>query len=346
MAVEEKLDLERLILIAGGHTAFQLLWAGLELGVFKQLSAAPGQTMGQLGAGLGLKPYPCSILLIGLTALGLIKRDADGCYTNAELTEQMLVEGKPGYAGKILGWQAHIVYPGLQDFIESLRQSRNVGLDRFPGSGDTLYERLTHNPVLERIFQDAMSALSAQANAHLLNAFDFGVFSHIVDAGGGDATNALALARKFTKLKATVFDSPSVCGIARANIERAGLTDRVDTWAGDFRTDPFPPGIDAVIYCHIATIWSLEHNLDLLKKTYAALPEGGAVLLFNMMGDDDDSGPLSTALGSPYFLAIATGEGKLHPWKDYERILREAGFKRVERIDHLPLNHGLLIGWK
>lgn len=344
--MQDELDFDRLVVIAGGHTAFQLLWAGVELGVFDRLSAQPGQNMDQLADALGIGPYPCSVLIVGLTALGLIKRDDNGHYTNARLTEQMLVRGKAGYAGSILGWQAHIVYPGLQDFVESLRQGRNVGLERFPGQGDTLYERLAQHPELERVFQDAMSALSAQANAHLLDAFDFGRFSHIVDAGGGDATNALALARKYPQIKVTVFDTPTVCVLARDNIARAGLTERVDTWSGDFRKDPFPPDIDAVIYCHIATIWSLEHNLELLKKTWAALPEGGAVLLFNMMANDDDRGPLSTALGSPYFLAIATGEGKLHPWRDYERILAEAGFQRIERVQNLPLNHGLLIGWK
>jgi len=65
-----------------------------------------------------------------------------------------------------------------------------------------------------------------------------------------------------------------------------------------------------------------------------------------MMARDDDSGPLSTALGSPYFLAIATGEGMLYPWKDYESWLKEAGFGRLQRIGGLPLDHGLLVGIK
>src|SRR5207249_6392706 len=164
-----------------------------------------------------------------------------------------------------------------------------------------------------------------QANAHLLAAYDFGRFTHIVDAGGGDATNAIALARAFRKLHVTVFVSPSVCEIARKNIAANDLSDSVSTWPGSFFADAFPSGIDAVLYCHIFTIWSLDHGRELLKKTYTALPTGGSVLLFNMMGNDDDTGPLSTALGSPYFLAVATGEGMLHSWKDYESSLREAG---------------------
>jgi L-tyrosine C(3)-methyltransferase len=78
-----------------------------------------------------------------------------------------------------------------------------------------------------------------------------------------------------------------------------------------------------------------------------ALPRGGAVVIFNMMGADDDSGPLSAALGSPYFLAIATGEGMLHRRQDYESAMRGAGFEEIIRVDQgLPLDHGILLGIK
>jgi L-tyrosine C(3)-methyltransferase len=336
MADTRKLDMDRLLLIAGGHSAFQLLWAGVELGTFDHLSREPGMT---------LQLYPCRVLMIGLTALGLVRKQGDQ-YFNAELTEQMLVKGKPGYAAPILGWQAEIVYPGMGEFVASLKQSTNVGLTRFPGNGQTLYERLASHPAKERIFQSAMSALSRQAMGHLLDAYDFGRFSHIVDAGGGEATNAIALAQRYPSLKVTVYDSETVCALAQKKIEASGMSDRIFTWAGNFLSDPFPPGVDAILFCHIFTIWSMPRNLEILRRCRQALPQGGATILFNMMADDDDTGPLSTALGSPYFLAIATGEGMLHAWKDYEQAMREAGFSKIERVDRLPLNHGLLAAFR
>lgn len=343
--MNKEIDLEKLVLIAGGHSAFQLLWAGVELGLYDLMSRQPGMTLAEIAQSLGIAQYPCRVLLVGLTALGVVVKESDK-YRNAALIEQMLVKGKPGYAAPILGWQAHIVYPGMQDFLASLKQSTNVGLQRFPGKGHTLYERMVSHPDLEKIFQDAMSALSRQANAHLSGAYDFGRFSHIVDCGGGDGTNAIALSKRYPNLKVTVYDSQSVCEIARKNIEAHGLSDRVFTWVGNFLTDPFPPGVDAILFCHIFTIWSMERNLEILKKCAQALPQGGATLVFNMMGDDDDTGPLSAALGSPYFLAIATGEGMLHAWKDYEQAMTKAGFAHITRVDHLPLNHGLLVAAK
>lgn len=342
MAVNQSMDLSKLLLIAAGHTAFQLLWSGVKLNLYTVLSKEPGLNLEQIAERLNIKPYPCRVLLVGLTSLGVIEKN-ETKYFNAELTEQMLVEGKPECFAPVLGWQAEIVYPGMMDFLSSLKQATNVGIDQFPGQGETLYERLVSHPHLEQVFQDSMSALSKQANHHIVSAYDFSRYGHIVDAGGGDGTNAIALAQRYPHLKVTVFDSHSVCQIASQNIAKAGLSDRVFTYVGDFRSDPFPENIDAILFCHILTIWSMDNNLQLLKKCKACLPENGSVVIFNMMGHDDDTGPISTALGSPYFLAIATGEGMLHAWKDYERICQEAGFNKITRIDELPLDHGLII---
>jgi hypothetical protein len=343
----EEIDFERLVLIAGGHTAFQLLWAGVELGLYEHLTAKPDRSLSEVADALGLSRQPARILMTGLTALGIVKRSPHGLYRNADLTDARLVRGKPGYVAPILGWQAHIVYPGMQDFVASLKQNRNVGLDRFAGTEPTLYQRLTHDKPLQKVFQDAMSALSKQSNSFLPAAMDFGKYTQVVDAGGGDGTNAMAIANHHPSVKTCVFDSASVCEHAQQNILQAGMADRVTIWPGNFFEDPYPAGTDCILYCHILTIWSMENNLKLLKRTFDALPEGGAVVIFNMMGADDDSGPLSTALGSPYFLAIATGEGMLHPWKDYETALKDVGFKQTIRLDQgLPLDHGILVGIK
>ena len=223
MGTVKKADMDKLLLICQGHSAFQLLWAGVELGLFDMLSEASGQTLEQIRERLSLGTYPCRILLTGLTALGLITKRGEK-FHNAAITESLLTQGKPESLAPVLGWQAHIVYPGLLNFVESLKKGTNIGLSRFPGNGDTLYERLTSHPELEQIFQDAMSALSMQANRHLIETtYDFGRFSHIVDAGGGDSTNAIALARHYPSLKVTVFDSESVCGIAKEKIAAAGF---------------------------------------------------------------------------------------------------------------------------
>lgn len=166
-----------------------------------------------------------------------------------------------------------------------------------------------------------------------------------MDAGGGNGTNGIMLCQKYANMTVSIFDSESVCNLATKNIANQGMSDRVKTWPGNFLNDPFPKNIDAVLYSHIMTIWSPQMNIALLKRTYDALADGGKVIIFNMMGNDDDTGPLSTALGSPYFQAIASGDGMLYSWSDYENWMIAANFK-VERYDNMPLSHGILIGTK
>jgi len=68
-------------------------------------------------------------------------------------------------------------------------------------------------------------------------------------------------------------------------------------------------------------------------------------MIFNMMQHDDESGPMSSAVGAPYFLTLATGTGMLYTWSEYERWMEEAGFRDIERHE-LPRDHGLIVGTK
>jgi len=342
---KDSLTADELMTVMQGHVAFQLLWAGHKLDLFSLLSRKPGSTQAQIAKKLGLAERPARILLVGLTALRIITKTGEG-YANARVTEKWLVPDRPRSFANVLGWQAEIVYPGLIDFVESLKKNKNLGLARFPGPGNQLYDRLTTNPKLEKVFQDSMSALSNQSNVEILDKLPLKSSSHLIDMGGGMGTNAMAFARKFPHLRVSIFDHPTVCARAKKNIKAAGLSDRISTWPGNLFDDPLPDDVDAIIFCHMFTIWSPEKAMELLRKAYKALPKGGKLLIFNMMGNDDDTGPISTALGSPYFLAIATGEGMLYSWKDHETRIRKAGFKRMERISDLPLDHGLLVATK
>ena len=340
----DELDFDGLALIAAGHTAFQLLWAGTQKGVFDVLAASPGLDKVEIAKRIGLAPQPTRILLTGLTALRLIVREG-GAYRNSAIVQQVLVRDSPQNMIDVLGWQAHIVYPGEIDFLPSLEQNTNVGLRRFPGTEDNLYQRLARDPQIEKAFHDAMSSLSRSANALLARSLDLEGVRHLVDAGGGDGTNAIALALANPHLRITVYDAPSVCARARTNIVASGLANRLDTYEGDFFVRAFPPGTDAILFAHMMTIWSLDKDTLLLRRAFDALPPGGRVIIFNMMGNDEEDGPITAALGSPYFLSIATGEGMLYSWKEYEQCMAAAGFTQTQR-HVLPRDHGVLVGLK
>jgi precorrin-6B methylase 2 len=336
--------LERMYLILGGHIFFQTLSAAVELDIFSLLDREKRMTRAQLAHALGCAEQPVRILLLGCTTLKLLRKRGSA-YSNTMLGRQLFVRSSPRNVIGVVRWQHHINYRAMFHFAEAIRTNTNVGLREFPGNEATLYERLVHDRPLENIFQEAMESISVQANAILVRSLDLTGTKYLVDVGGGNGTNMIAFARKFPELRGAIFDSPSVCEIAQANIAREKLSDCLDTWPGNCFDDPFPKGVDAILFAHFFTIWSAEHNRQLLRKCFESLPHGGAVIVFNMMQKDSEDGPPAAAMGSPYFLTIATGEGMLYTWGEYRQWMHEAGFRSIESRS-LPRDHGLIIARK
>lgn len=335
---------QNLYRIVGGHIFFQTLSAAVQLDLFGTLREHGPLTRTEIANRLGISEQPARILLLGCCALELTEKSGD-TYTNSQVAEQLLVRDAPGNIVSIIEWQHFINYRPMYFFAEALKANKNVGLDVFRGEEKTLYERLAHDPSLEKIFQDAMQSISVQANRLLAEHVDFADTNFLVDVGGGNASNIIMLAKAHPQLRAAVFDSPSVCEIARDNIAKAGLADRLSATAGNCFDDPFPSEADCILFCHFFTIWSEESNRELLAKCYRSLPTGGKVMIFNMMQDDEESGPLTAAMGSPYFLTLATGEGMLYTWSDYKKWMTESGFTNINEI-RLPRDHGVLTATK
>ena len=337
-------QVERMYLVFGGHMFFQTLRTAVQLGLFSLLAKEGPLTRQEIAKRLGIAVQPARIVILGLTAVGLLKKRG-GHYSNSYLARVLFDENSPRKLTAYVELQHRVYYKGIYWMLEAVREFKNVGLKEFAGDESTLYERLVHEPEVEKIFQESMQEMSLQANAQMASVVDLKGVRHLVDVGGGDGTNIIALARRWPQLRAAVFDSPTVCEIARKNIAARGLADRLNAVPGGCFTDPFPKDADCLMFGHFFTIWGEDKNRELLKKCYESLPSGGRVIIFNMMQHDDETGPMSAAVGSPYFLTIATGVGMLYTWREYESWMRDAGFQTVRRR-RLPHDHGLITGTK
>jgi hypothetical protein len=311
--------------------------------VFELLSQKGARTVAELAVDTQLEHRPMKMVVANLSALGLLER-CGAAFDNTPLARRFLLGSSEHTAVHVIRWQARIVYPGIQDYVRALRENRNVGLDRLPGMGDTLYQRLVQHPELEEIFQDAMASMPS--NRFLADHIPLEGLRLLCDCGGGNGRNAIDLVRRHSGLRATVFDQPTICAKARERIATSGLADRVSTHEGNFLVDPFPSGIDAVLYSHIAPIWSKETNISVFRRAREALAFGGRFFIYNMVADDDQAGPLSVTCGSVYFHALATGQGFMHSQSEYQAMLVEAGFGRVHTVSGLPVSHSLVIGTK
>ncbi|MGW1082014.1 methyltransferase [Kitasatospora sp. NPDC002522] len=317
-----------------------------ELDIFGFLSSNPGAEFEKVREFTGLAAHPLRVLLHAVCTTGLLERDGTGGYTNARAAEQLLATDAPDSWRRILlGWR-EIYYPAFGQMTGALRAGTNTALADYPGTEPTLYQRLAHQPELERVFHDSMSAFTMHSLSGLVDREEFfGPARHLLDVGGGDGTTTAALVERYPELRVTVFDMPSVARLAEQT-RTAVPPDRVELAAGDLFADAFPEGADTVLFSHVLEIFSGEQIVALLRKAHQALPAGGRAIVYGYNVSDDETRGLFSARLSLYLNILASGQGMAYPAKDYEQWLRQAGFAEVTTIGGLPFEHGLTTGVK
>jgi ubiquinone/menaquinone biosynthesis C-methylase UbiE len=347
LSQKDELLAEDLTFILFGHAAFQYLNAACELGVFEILYDNPGTSKDQLAEMLQLNERPMDCLMLGLGAMKLIVKD-ENVYYNANLINEMIAKGFWKVIKHTTKFEAEIVYAGQKDFVESLRADTNIGLRRIPEEGEGLYNKLNKSPLLFDSFYNYMSTWSEMSLPILLNNVDFSAAKKVLDVGGGDATMAVELCKKYPEMDITILEIPGNSSKAKERIAKNKLQNRISIQEGDMFIDEFPGEMDCVLFIHQLVIWNREKVTALLKKAHAALKKGGYVVIFNSFTADDESGPLMGALDSVYFVSIPADGGMIYAWRFYEECLAAAGFSSIERSGFLSSwsPHGYIKAFK
>ncbi|GGV58704.1 methyltransferase [Streptomyces spectabilis] len=343
-------ELKDFWLIRDGYHFFQAMAAACEFDLFTFLSRNPKSSQEQIHKHLGITPYATRALLFALATARLVEREEGGerpVYRNSKAAEKFLSHDSQYCMVPIVRRARQVYYRPMFFLYESLKTGRHVGLDDVPGKGNTIYEKLSQNPEQEKIFHQAMDATSTFFNPHLAVVEELKQVRHLVDLGGGDATNAIKLAQLFPDLRVTVYELPTVCAKADSNIARHKMEDRVRSFAGDFFKDPFPEGIDAVFMSHVNVIWSEVRNIELLRRCCEALPSKGKVICYNLTANDTETDPPGAAGMTLFFLALASGNGMAWPHRAYIEWFEQCGLThtRTYRVKE-PYDHAIIVGQK
>jgi len=139
------------------------------------------------------------------------------------------------------------------------------------------------------------------------------------------------------------FDLAEVAPIFEEYVEANGLSPRVRFQGGNFFRDPLPRA-DVVMMGHILHDWNLEEKRLLIRKAYEAIPEGGALVVYDSMIDDDRSKNAFGLLMSLNML-IETPGGFDYTGADCMGWMKEAGFRQT-RVEHLVGPDSMAVGVK
>lgn len=303
------------------------LLSAVELGVFDALAEAPADAE-TLRKRLCLHQRAARDFFDALVAMKALERE-DGVYRNAADTDFFLVRGRPSYVGGLLEMANARLYESWGHLTEALRTGRRQSENKKEGD---LFAALYADPERLRGFLAAMSGVSAGAARAIADKFPWRDYKSFMDVGAAQGIVPVTLARAHPHLTGGGFDLPQVGPIFEDFVAANGLANRLRFHAGDFFADDLP-GADVIVMGHILHDWDLDQKRALLRKAHAALPEGGALIVYEALIDDARRENVFGLLMSLNML-IETAGGFDYTGADCQGWMKEAGFRET-RVEHL-----------
>ena len=188
-----------------------------------------------------------------------------------------------------------------------------------------------------------MTGISMPAAQALAQQFPWESFKSFIDVGGAQGCVAVQLALAHPHLTGGSFDLPVVGPIFDDYVQSFGLAGRLHFQAGSFFEEPLPHA-DVIIMGHILHDWDLEQKRMLIQKAHAALPNGGALIVYEAVIDDDRRRNAFGLLMSLNML-IETKGGFDFTGADCRNWMQEAGFKETH-VEPLCGPDSMVIGLK
>ena len=296
------------------------------LDLFTALAGRPAD-LPALCRRFSIHPRPTDTLCTLLVANGLLRRDDAGMLHVTDTAREFLVAGGPFDARPYYASIAD--KPGVADFFTVLRTDRPAN---WPGEeGEADWHAAMRTEAFAESFTAAMDCRGRVLGPGLAAALSGSQHGRqprrLLDVGGGSGAYAIAVARAFPQIRATVLEASPVDAIARRTVSAAGLDERIDVVTADMFTDPWPADHDAHLFSNVLHDWNEADCRRLLAKSVASLPDGGRLLVHDMLLDDDKSGPLWAAEYSVLLTTVT--QGRLYSAAEIGGWLAELGLRIV-----------------
>ena len=329
---------ERLFEIGSAYRQSKILLSAVELGVFSELAAGPLDAR-DLARRIQVHDRPARDFFDALVATGLLNRDDEGRYRNTEESDFYLDRAKPTYLGASFDQYNRREYA----LWGCLTQSLQTGNPAAETHGQDHFGSLYNDAARFRTFVTAMTSGSLLAAQGIARQFPWENYQTLCDVGTAQGCLPVQVALTHPHVHAIGFDLPMLrCAFEEYAFER-NVADRVSFAGGDFFKDSLPQA-DVVVLGRVLHNWDLETKKMLLDKAYRAIRTGGAIIVYDLLIDDDRRASAAGLLSSlNMFLWTAGGFG--YTARDCTNWMRSAGFAKTTVRD-LPGGNAMIIGEK
>jgi hypothetical protein len=309
-------DVRRLV---NGFRVSQAIHVAVVLGVSDLLAGGP-RAVADLAEQTGCDTRSLYRLLRALATVGVYEELDTQQFRNTAMSDALRtdapepVAGHAAFVGRPYYWQA------WSALLHSVRTGENA-FRSVHGQG--VWEYRVDHPEESTVFDAAMTSQSRFVAQAVLDVYDFGRFTKVVDVGGGRGAFIAATLRRWPELRGVVFDQPHVVAGAAELLREAGVEDRCEVVPGSF-FDAVCSGGDAYVLKNVIHDWPDEQALAVLRTCRPAVGESAVLLLVERVIPGANEGP--DAAFSDINMLVSPG-GQERTEAQYAALLSAAGFR-------------------
>jgi hypothetical protein len=264
-------------------------------------------------------------VLRALASVGVITQDANNRFGATPLSQTLASNGPGSIRAFAITELGEEHYPAWGELLHSVRTG-GIAFDK--AFGEPVWEFFAKHPENARIFNDAMSAMTAAANDALHAVYEFTAIQTLVDVGGGHGGLITGILERNPDMRGILFDAPEVIAGAKSKIEESGVADRCRLVGGDF-FQSVPEGGDAIVMKWIIHDWNDEQSVAIMKNCHRALPENGKLILVDAVVPETSEPHFSKFIDLN--MLVMTG-GKERTAEEFRRLYEASGFKLVRIV--------------
>jgi DNA-binding transcriptional ArsR family regulator len=313
-----------LLEIAQGAWLTQAVYVAARLGIADELRDGP-RSASDVASAVGADPGATYRLMRALAANGLLKLRRDGRFSLTRVGHALRrdYDGSMAPMIKMVGHPSHWEHWG--NLLYAVKTGESAAEDV---RGMPVFDYLETVPEYARVFNDAMTGVSAMAIETTVPAYPFADHRLIVDVGGGHGALLAAVLGQAPDARGVLFDLPSVIEGAGPELDRAGVSHRCTKTGGSF-FEAVPDGGDAYLMKTIIHDWDDEKSLTILRNIRTAIDPGGKLLLFEMVLPE--GAPPHPGMLLDLEMLVHPG-GRERTADEYRDLLSRAGFRMTRVI--------------
>jgi hypothetical protein len=297
------------------------LAAAAALNVADHLGAEPLRA-DELATKIDVEPQALYRLLRALASVGVFREDEHRRFSNTPLSDTLREDAPDSMRSMALFLCEGPHWAAWGEFLYSVRTGRSA-FERVHGLRP--FDYMKSDPSFARIFDDAMTKLTAKELVSIHQFLDVSAIETLADVGGGHGALLASCLQRNAKQRGILFDVPAVLAEAQPLLQASGVAARCELIGGDFFGAI--PRADGYVMKYILHDWSDEEALRILQSIHRAAPPGAPLFVLETVikpGNEPDFAKLLDVQVLAFY-----GTGRERTLSELTNLLSSAGFRLV-----------------